>query len=198
MPAQQKKKLVNLVPRSNFEDTTAGRVLKWTLSTFRMLVIFVELVVIAGFIARFWLDVVHSDLNDEIKQKTQLIESYSSLETNFKKAQTKLLLFKTIDEQENRNSDLIAALTTKIPNGANLSQFKRNASLMEISIESVSEQAVSQLISNLQASQDFTDMKLIRVQSQEGNPYVIYTLQKNIVVETDNSVVEDQENGNQI
>ncbi len=198
MPAQQKKKLVNLVPRSNFEDTTAGRVLKWTLSTFRMLVIFVELVVIAGFIARFWLDVVHSDLNDEIKQKTQLIESYSSLETNFKKAQTKLLLFKTIDEQENRNSDLIAALTTKIPNGANLSQFKRNASLMEISIESVSEQAVSQLISNLQAFQDFTDMKLIRVQSQEGNPYVIYTLQKNIVVETDNSVVEDQENGNQI
>jgi len=197
MPAQPKKKLVNLVPRSGFEDTTAGRVLKWTLSTFRMLVIFVELVVIAGFITRFWLDVEHSDLNDEIKQKTQLIESYNSLETNFKKAQAKLLLFKAMDDQDNRNSDLIAALTTKIPNGANLSQFKRDAGSMEISIESVSEQAMAQLISNLEASQDFTDMKLIRVQSQEGNPYVIYTLQKNIVVETDDSVVETEpENGN--
>ncbi len=197
MPAQPKKKLVNLVPRSGFEDTTAGRVLKWTLSTFRMLVIFVELVVIAGFITRFWLDVEHSDLNDEIKQKTQLIESYNSLETNFKKAQAKLLLFKAMDDQDNRNSDLIAALTTKIPNGANLSQFKRDVGSMEISIESVSEQAMAQLISNLEASQDFTDMKLIRVQSQEGNPYVIYTLQKNIVVETDDSVVETEpENGN--
>jgi len=188
MPAQQKRKLVNLLPQSSFEDSTAGRVLKWTLSTFRVLVIFVELVVIAGFMTRFWLDVEHSDLNDEIKQKSQLIESYSSLENNFKSTQAKLTLFETFDDQQNRNSDLIGALTTKIPNGANLSAFRRTDNLMEIAIESVSEQAVAQFISNLEASQDFTDMKLIRVQSLEGSPYIVYTLQKDLVIETEDGI----------
>ncbi len=184
MPAQQKKKLVNLIPQGKFEETTTGRVLKWTLSTFRMLVIMVELIVIAGFITRFWLDVEHSDLNDEIKQKAQLIESYHSLETNFKTVQAKLVLFDLMDEAESRNSDLLGTLTTKIPNGANLSEFRHNKSAINISIESISEQVAAQFIANLRASQDFSDMQLTRMQSQEGDPYILYMLQKSIDPQT--------------
>ncbi len=190
MPVQQKKKFINLLPQGKFEETTTGRVLKWTLSTFRFLVIAVELLVIGGFITRFWMDIEHSDLNDEIKQKSQLIESYRPFEVDFKTVQAKLLLFSLTDEQTSQNSELLQSLATKMPNGVNLTEFTRDTNLINVSVESVSELAIAQFMSNLRSSSDFSDLQIIRVQSQEDNPYITYTFQKNI-----NQKPKGEENG---
>jgi len=54
--AAKKEKPINLLPKDSFAETTLGRVITWFLGTFRIMVIAVELVVVAAFLSRFWLD----------------------------------------------------------------------------------------------------------------------------------------------
>ena len=50
-----RKEEINLLPQKGFEATTAGRILAWILSTFRIIVIITELLVMVAFLSRFWL-----------------------------------------------------------------------------------------------------------------------------------------------
>ena len=65
MPAKKEPE-INLLPQEEFEGSVIGRILKWGLSTFRIIVIIVEMVVMAAFLSRFWLDAKNSDLNEDI------------------------------------------------------------------------------------------------------------------------------------
>lgn len=81
MPARKKKtKAINLLPQEAFAKTTLGRTLTWLLSTFRIIVISVEMVVVVAFLSRFWLDARITDLNDELKQKQAVITSLATFE----------------------------------------------------------------------------------------------------------------------
>ena len=68
MAARKKSSRINLLPQEEFAASTLGRILAWILSTFRILVIMTELIVILAFLSRFWLDARTTDLNEEIKQ----------------------------------------------------------------------------------------------------------------------------------
>ena len=60
-----KKQQVNLLPEKGFTSTTTGRVLTWILSTFRIIVIVTEIIVMIAFLSRFWLDAQNTDLSEE-------------------------------------------------------------------------------------------------------------------------------------
>src|SRR3990167_1085348 len=100
MAAPKEKALINLLPQEEFESSTFGRVLKWLLSSFRIMVIITELVVMTAFLSRFWLDAKTTDLNDSIKQKQAVIESQNNFEKEFRKTQNRLVIFKEVTEAQ--------------------------------------------------------------------------------------------------
>ena len=90
MAAQKGSKLINLLPQEEFANSTIGRVFTWAMSTFRIIVIGMEMVVMVAFLSRFWLDAINVDLNDIIKQRSAVIAAQSYFEKAFRDLQTRV------------------------------------------------------------------------------------------------------------
>ena len=162
-------KSINLLPQEEFEASTLGRVLRWATGSFRIIVIITEMVVMAAFLSRFWLDAQNSDLNDSIKIKSAQISAQKDFEDQFRKVQTKLDLFKKINQtpQSSGRIDLIAA---KVPNEIVLSSITVDSTSSQVKGISTSELGIAQFISNLKAEPTFKLVELGGINSSESNP----------------------------
>ena len=163
-----KNKAINLLPQEEFNTSTTGRVLKWATGTFRIIVIATEMVVMAAFLSRFWLDAQNSNLNASIKVKGAQISAQSDIEKQFRNIQTKLSIFDKID-QNNKTSEMIAGVTSNVPQNIVLSRIAVAEGLINIHGASPSEYEVGQFIANLQNSL-FKNVELRQVSSSEDNP----------------------------
>ena len=155
---------INLVPKDPFFSTIVGKVLKWSLSAGRYVVIFTELVVIMSFIARFTLDRKVTDLNSSINQKKQIILSYGDIEENFRTAQEKISQYKQT-EQETNIVDTFANLSKIMPDGITLNELAIKPTSVIISGKTLSQTSFNLLINNLQISPNFSK---IDVNSESG------------------------------
>src|SRR3989344_5652085 len=111
MPAKkEKQKLINLLPQEEFTASTLGRILTWLLSSFRIIVIVSEMVVMGAFVSRFWLDAKNADLSDDIEQKQAVVTSFSDFEQQFRSIQKKLLIFSSLSKSSEAPSQTIETL----------------------------------------------------------------------------------------
>ena len=127
-----KNKSINLLPQEEFDTSLLGRTLKWAMGSFRIIVILTEMVVMAAFLSRFWLDAQNSDLNDSIKTATAQIQAQSSFEKEFRGIQQKLTIFKQITGQPTASSrvDLIAGKTFKKVELGSVGSSEQNQTLI--------------------------------------------------------------------
>jgi len=79
MPASKLGK-INLLPKDSFEFSALGKILKWSLTTGRVLVVLTEFVVILAFGSRFYFDKKLNDLIEVIDQKQAVVDSYVDIE----------------------------------------------------------------------------------------------------------------------
>lgn len=79
MPAAKLEK-INLLPKDSFEFSVLGKVLKWALTSGRVLVVLTEFVVILAFGSRFYFDRRLNDLIETISQRQAVVDSYAEIE----------------------------------------------------------------------------------------------------------------------
>lgn len=179
MPANKKNK-INLLPQEEFETSTFGRILKWALSSFRIMVIITELVVMAAFLSRFWLDARNSDLNDELNTTKAQILAYSDIESATRLNQRKIAIAKSLYTQKNI-SEIIENISKLIPSDISLSSISINDNALTLKALSLSERSIMQFLINLDNSSDLTDVNLSQVSSDIDNEYTtIFTITSNI------------------
>lgn len=168
---------INLLPKSDFEKSTTGRVINWLLSTFRYLVIAVELIVIIGFITRFWLDMLHANLDDQIKEHTQVINSYQEFEQRFRLTKTKLQMVSELTAQPKLTS-LITDINNRLPEDLALTKIEKNPEKFSIEGVSLQEQSIAQLIANLNELDQLKNIKLTRLNSEPDSIFINFTLEQ--------------------
>lgn len=173
--AKKKKDLINLLPQEEFQASTLGRVLTWLLSTFRMIVIVTEMVVMAAFLSRFWLDARNTDLNDEINQKKIIINSYTNVEKAFRSAQLKLGVFDALTKDET-NSTLIATIIQAIPSGVLLNSISFTGTELTIKGTTISESAIAQFLVNLDSLKKFKDVALSQIDSDKNGNGLVFSV----------------------
>lgn len=83
MPAAKFGK-INLLPKDSFEQSALGKILKWALTSGRVLVVLTEFVVILAFGSRFYFDKKLNDLIEVIGQKQAVVESYVDIENKIR------------------------------------------------------------------------------------------------------------------
>lgn len=179
MPAKKDIK-INLLPQKEFERSTVGRILKWALSSFRIIVLLTEMIVMAAFLSRFWLDATNSDLNDSISQKKAIISSYRETENKFRTFQKQIDIFSKITSaaQESEYLNLITSLT---PPEISLNSVSDNENSVQIVGASTSEQNISQFIKNLSSNNKFKNVALNKVGSSEDNSSaIVFTIKADI------------------
>lgn len=163
-----KNKSINLLPQEEFEASILGRVLRWAMGTFRIIVIVTEMIVMAAFLSRFWLDAQNSDLSDAIKISSAQIIAQAAFEKEFRGVQTKLKIYKSINQLA-QSSKKLDTITAKIPADIILNSIILNPQTLDIRGDSASETSIAQLLSNLKAEPTFKQVDLGGLDSSQSN-----------------------------
>jgi hypothetical protein len=168
MPKKPADITINLTPKDPFFNSVIGRTLKWALSAGRYIIIFTELIVILSFIARFTLDRQVTDLNSDITKNISLIESYGTLENDFRGIQDKINHIETL-ERENNIVEVFPQLTAVTPDGINLESLNIQPDSVTIAGNTLSQNAFNLFVTNLQLSPDFHQIQINDVSNQDEN-----------------------------
>jgi Tfp pilus assembly protein PilN len=161
-----KNKAVNLLPQEEFNASTTGRILRWATGTFRVIVIATEMVVMGAFLSRFWLDAQNSNLNNLIKIKSAEISEQADLEKQFRVVQSKLDIFKKINQNQNA-SKYIERITGNVPQSIILSRISVGDGKIEVRGTSTSDYDIAQFIASLEGN-PFKSTELGQISSTEG------------------------------
>lgn len=165
-----KSKQINLLPQDDFQSSTLGRVLKWALSSFRVMVIITELVVMSAFLSRFWLDARNSDLNESLNINKAKVLAFKETENEFKRYQQKLGISKSL-YSESKNSTLVNDITKIMPEDISIQSIQRNDEGIQIKAVGLSEQSIAQFIVNMGNIKYLSDVNLSQVSSSVENSY---------------------------
>ena len=179
MPAKAQSKLINLLPQEEFASSTVGRILTWLLSSFRVIVIFSEIVVMGAFMSRFWLDARNADLTDEIKQKEAIVVSYSQIESEFKKSQKKINAYTLQTKNQDFPLQIIDTLSKSMPSDIKLTVLSITDSAIDIKAESLTESSISKFIQILKKDNLFTQATVTQISTTKDNPSVNFTVKAN-------------------
>jgi hypothetical protein len=166
----KKAKQINLLPQDDFQSSTFGRVLKWALSSFRVMVIVTELIVMSAFLSRFWLDAKNSDLNEELNVGKAQVNAYKDVEQEFRLYQKKLAIAKSL-YLESKNSILLTDIANNMPEDLILSSIQKGAEGIQIKAVGFSERSVAQFLVNLGSLKILTDVNLSQVASSVDNSF---------------------------
>lgn len=177
MAARKKGNNINLLPQEEFASSTLGRVLAWTLSTFRVIVIITEVVVMGAFLSRFWLDARVSDLNDEITQNRAVIEATAEFEEDFKSAQQRLGIFTALASEEAGAADTLETITSYIPQNVTLTSYSFLLNKASVKGLSASERSIAQFIANLESEEAFEEVTITQLGASEDQAsQLLFTL----------------------
>lgn len=167
---------INLAPKDPFFDTAAGKILRWSLTVGRYIVIFTELVVIFSFGTRFTLDRQVTDLNDDISQKESIIKSYGDLEDQVRLAQLKIDQYNQIIQLTNL-SDIFPILSRITPPDVKLEQLTVTQDGVTLSGTTLSQNSFNILINNLQLTPEFLAVSVDRIESNsDRNPGIHFQI----------------------
>lgn len=163
-----KVKTINLLPQEEFDVSILGRVLKWAMGTFRIIVIVTEMIVMIAFLSRFWLDAQNSDLNDAIATRTAQISNQSDFEKQFRIVQNKLSIFKTLADAP-QPSGKLNTIGSKAPSSVVLSGVSVQDASAQIYGTASSETGIAQLLNNLGSEKSLKTIELKSLNTAQDN-----------------------------
>lgn len=167
---------LNLYPEDPFYATIIGKILRWAVSVGRHIVIFTELVVIGSFFSRFVLDRQLTDLNTSIVQKQAIVESYGTLESDFRAVQRRTDDVALVLQTQGR-WQVLDALTKVTPPDIKFSQITLSGDRLTLIGTAKSNNSLSFLIRALQAQPDFGAISISEIQSgDQRDPGVTFSL----------------------
>lgn len=171
---------INLLPQEGFASTTSGRILLWILSSFRVIVIVTELIVMSAFLSRFVLDAKNTDLNEEIQEKSSIINAQAGFEQDFKEAQQKINIFSSLTTREGVVSETLEAVVEGLPPDVFLDQLTLGDDGAVIVGTSPSERSIQQFIVNLDAKDTLGAVEVNKIESDNTNEsFLKFTIQAN-------------------
>lgn len=172
MAKKQKKQeiTINLIPEVGFAATITGRVLAWMLSSFRIIVIVTEIIVMIAFLSRFWLDARNTDLGEQILQKQAVIAASSDFEREFKFTQKRLAIFSELAKEEGVISGVVNTITTRLPADVVLTNITLTDNQVNVSGTTPNEKSIQQLMVNLGASDQVKGVKLLGISPNTKDP----------------------------
>jgi Tfp pilus assembly protein PilN len=165
MAARKNKNQINLLAQDEFEGSTMGRILLWALSTFRIIVIATEMVVMIAFLSRFWLDARNVDLNDLIKQKQAVLAETSDFEKEFRGIQKKLKIFSALSTDERPITGYLTTISSYLPADTSLASYSYSGGTIQVKGKAISEAGIAQFIINLTDSGSFNTVEMINLDS---------------------------------
>lgn len=159
---------INLAPQDKLASSILGKLLTWSLSAGRIIVVFTELVVISAFLSRFFLDNQLRSLNSSIEQKSAIITASADFEKNFRELQNRILLASTIAASQTPSQDFLLDIETLLPQPVYITQLSLNDHLVSLAGIAPSEASLTQLLKNLKTHPRLSNISLGQLSTEVG------------------------------
>lgn len=151
---------INLLSNDGTSRSPISRIIAWVISYGRYIMVTTELIVIIVFISRFSLDRRLTDLTEEISQKQSLIQANRTLEEDFRKTQSSLLIVKSLLNSQVDVSGALQTLHTILPPGVFLDSLSITNDKITATITAVSVESFSYFLSNLSGAKNLTSIEI--------------------------------------
>lgn len=161
---------INLLPQEEFATSITGRILAWLTSSFRIIVIVTDMLVIIAFLSRFWLDAKRADLNDTLKVKKNVIAASASFEKEYRDIQNRTAIYALVSKDTGTGSQALSSIFTSVPENIALTTIGVNENKIRLEATALSEGAIGQWMANLNALAMFDSMNLVDVGTDPKNP----------------------------
>lgn len=174
MPTRLKKPAINLDllrPQGNAEKIHI-RLTRWLLSTGRYILIFVELIVLLAFLARFKLDADLAATKEAAEEQIPYIESLRPYEILIRETQLKLASIKSFNQTSPDFSSVLRDVAAQTPQNVKIDNMtlEKNVGKVDIRINGQTQNSseLSSFLKGLNESPNFTDINLGTVGLIEG------------------------------
>ena len=178
MPGKTK---INLLPKTDFENTTTGKLLNWATSAGRWIVVLTEFVVICAFLSRFYFDTKLANLFDSLRQKKAMVSSMADFEQEFLLVQEKTKLIKDILAEEQKPSVIVTQISQLVPLEVTLSSIQIDKNSLRISGTSLSEQGINLFLTGIKRQPNFSQISLGTISQKEFSPGINFEISAMII-----------------
>lgn len=167
---------INLLPKDSFEFSALGRILKWTTTVGRVLVVMTEFVVILAFASRFYFDKRVNDLTESIDSKLNIIKSFDQVEANIRKVLTKQTVVSDYIKNNVGFDSKMASIGNIMPNGGALDMMTFKGKEVSIKGKVGSEGAFAQMLKGIKREKDLKQLALEQTNFDSVTGKVSFTI----------------------
>lgn len=151
---------IDLLSREDFSQRAVGKLLIWILTIGRYIVIFTELIVIAGFITRVILDRNLNFINETLVEQKAILASYNPVENRFRHVHEQLDSYSRIEAGRLDTSDLLGDMVKITPVDMRFDSLNIDNEGMTIAAVVLSPSGFSVFLKELQSIPEFSDLIL--------------------------------------
>lgn len=175
------KRELSLLPDESNSHSFLARVIKYSTTIGRYIIVFTELIVISAFISRFWLDRQNSDISETLRQQKAIIESTAEFEKEYLALQSRLNFIDLHYQNQSKYVDNIKSIVSAISTDVFFQQLTINPKTAQISLYSYQEDSLVNTIVNLSLSPVIKsiDIQKIEKKSKDSKYFVDLSLQFN-------------------
>lgn len=137
---------INLLPKKDLKDTLMGKLLAFSLTYGRYIIVCTQLIVLLAFFSRFKLDRELSDLQDSIEQKNAIVESLQPFESEVREIQERINQIKVLKENHDEIRSSILTLKKVLPEGNTATNITISGGKISIKGLSRDEQSFADLL----------------------------------------------------
>lgn len=159
---------INLLFKEGFEHSMTGRVLSWAVSAGRAIVVLTEVIVIAVFLSRFWLDRTLTNLNEDNDKKKAQVELSKSFEADFRDVQTRLVSYKAIASRNFTVSNVVEEVGQYLPEDIVLTSVNVNEETIELKGRAFTDGGLAILLKAIGDSKKYASVGLVDITVTSG------------------------------
>lgn len=160
-----------LKPQTQSQNLVA-KGLHWILSAGRFLIIFVEIIVLAAFLARFKLDADITEVKESIEAQIPYIESLKQDEILIRQTQFQISTIKDIKNNSFDFVQILNQIANQTPLGVTISNLNFEVTTGKVSIKMAgiaqSNNELATFIFGLKTNQNFSEVNLTNVSVEQG------------------------------
>jgi hypothetical protein len=169
---------INLIPQDAFMESIVGKLLIWSLSIGRYIVVITEFAVIMSFVSRFKLDRDLTDLNSEIEKQKSIILAYQDVEPQFLATQKQINAI--VKQQENSTlAETLSFLEKNLPIDVKLTQVSVQPTNWNINATALSAQSMKAAVDRIikQNPEAAVSLSSVKMNAQTGAIHFIVRLE---------------------
>lgn len=157
MPAKN----INLIPQKEFDQTPIGRILRWSLTYGRYIIVCTEIVVLLAFIYRFSLDRQITDLNEEIDQKSAIILANREFERQFRNLQKRTEYIGGLSGNQPVVVEILRHLERITPQGVQFTAYGFTEGKLTINATASTNTHLALFLNNLKSSEMLDSVNIV-------------------------------------